>query len=63
MLKENRETELINELIFLKEVKDRMWRYHPSNPNMVDVENEMESLQFEITKCELKLENIAPRKV
>jgi len=54
--KSKEEEELINELIFLTEIAERVWKYHPNNPDMVDVEEEMEILKGEMYLIELKLE-------
>jgi hypothetical protein len=56
MSKTEEEVELINELMFLTEIADKVWKYHPKNPNKVDVVEEMETLKGEIHLVEMKLE-------
>jgi hypothetical protein len=55
MAKSEKEVELINELIFLTEIADKVWKYHPKNPNRVNVEEEMDALKGEINLVEMKL--------
>ena len=37
--------ELINTLIEIEERIDELWKYHPENPNRVNVEDEFNDLQ------------------
>jgi hypothetical protein len=50
--------ELINQLLFLVQMQENVWRYHPNNPNAVNAVEEYDELQEEINSVENKLENL-----
>jgi hypothetical protein len=56
----NRElkVELINELSFLIGLQEKVWKYHPNNPNAVSVVDEYSQLQIEIGVVEKALEDV-----
>lgn len=47
--------DILNELVFLVELQSKVWRYHPNNPDAINVEDEYTSLQKEIDILEKKL--------
>jgi len=50
--------ELVNELAFLIGLQEKVWVYHPNNPNGKSVVDEYAQLQIEIDKVEEKLQKI-----
>jgi len=40
--------ELVNQLAFLINIQEKVWKYHPDNPNQIDVKEEYSRLQEEI---------------
>ena len=59
-MSENRElkVELINQLSFLLGLQEKVWQYHPNNPNAKNVVDEYTQLQTEIEKVEGKLKKL-----
>ena len=59
-MSENRElkVELINQLSFLMELQEKVWRYHPNNPNSSNVVDEYAQLQIEIDAVEEQLDRL-----
>tara|TARA_R110000796_G_scaffold182264_1_gene298814 strand:+ start:259 stop:444 length:186 start_codon:yes stop_codon:yes gene_type:complete len=59
-MSENRElkVELINQLSFLMELQEKVWKYHPNNPNSSNVVDEYSQLQIEIEEIEEQLVRI-----
>jgi len=55
MLKTEEELVFLNDLIFLNGIAEKMWSYHPENPNQIDVEGEYDSIMEEITTIEGKM--------
>jgi hypothetical protein len=47
--------DLLNQLVFLVELQSKVWRYHPDNPNAINVKEEYTSLQKEIDSLEKEL--------
>jgi hypothetical protein len=45
---ENMQKDLINKLMFLVNVKDELWNYHPDNTERIDVVDEFSKLTQEI---------------
>ena len=45
---ENMQKDLINKLMFLVNVKDELWNYHPDNSERIDVVDEFSKLTQEI---------------
>jgi len=50
--------ELVSELAFLSELKDKVWKYHPNNPDRVLVVDEYAQLQMEIEEIEERLDQL-----
>ena len=50
--------ELVNELAFLSGLKDKVWKYHPNNPDRVSVVDEYAQLQMEIEEIEERLDQL-----
>ena len=57
---ENRElkVELINELSFLMGLQEKVWKYHPNNPNAHSIVDEFAQLQMDIEAIEKQLSKI-----
>tara|TARA_R110000737_G_scaffold22969_4_gene41643 strand:+ start:809 stop:991 length:183 start_codon:yes stop_codon:yes gene_type:complete len=56
----NRElkVELINELSFLLGLQEKVWKYHPNNPNAHSIVDEFAQLQMDIDDIEKQLSKI-----
>ena len=56
----NRElkVELINELSFLLGLQQKVWQYHPNNPNAKSIVDEFAQLQIDIEQIEEQLSKI-----
>jgi|TARA_B110000977_G_scaffold28410_1_gene36597 hypothetical protein len=56
----NRElkVELINELSFLMGLQEKVWKYHPNNPNAHSIVDEFAQLQMDIDDIEKQLSKI-----
>ena len=56
----NRElqVELINELSFLMQLQEKVWKYHPNNPNTSSIVDEYAKLQIDIDAIEKQLSKI-----
>ena len=50
--------ELVSELAFLSGLKDKVWKYHPNNPDKVSVVDEYAQLQMEIEEIEDRLDQL-----
>jgi hypothetical protein len=50
--------ELVSELAFLSELKDKVWKYHPNNPDRVSVVDEYAQLQMEMEEIEERLDQL-----
>ena len=50
--------ELINELSFLVGLQNKVWDYHPNNPNAKSIVDEYAQLQIDIEAIEEQLEKI-----
>tara|TARA_R110000823_G_scaffold292563_1_gene411376 strand:- start:224 stop:406 length:183 start_codon:yes stop_codon:yes gene_type:complete len=59
-MSENRELklELINQLSFLLGLKEKVWQYHPNNPNAKSVVDEYTQLQIDIEAVEKALKDV-----
>ena len=56
---EEQKTELINDLIATTTVIEELWRYHPENPNKVDIIKEFKlHIKLITQKWTIFLENI-----
>jgi hypothetical protein len=56
--KENLKTDLINDLISVTVVMEEIWKYHPSNPNKIDIITEYENLEKIKQLIELDLDRL-----
>jgi|TARA_R110000744_G_scaffold101195_4_gene195070 hypothetical protein len=56
----NRElkVELINELAFLMGLQEKVWKYHPNNPNAHSIVDEYAQLQIDIEAIETQLKEV-----
>tara|TARA_R110001592_G_scaffold138030_1_gene356471 strand:+ start:641 stop:823 length:183 start_codon:yes stop_codon:yes gene_type:complete len=56
----NRElkVELINELSFLMGLQEKVWKYHPNNPNAHSIVDEYAQLQIDIEAIETQLKEV-----
>ena len=52
------ELELVNQLSFLVSLQEKVWQYHPNNPNAVSLVGEYAQLQKEIKEIEDQLKHI-----
>lgn len=50
--------ELVNELAFLIGLQDKVWAYHPNNPNAKSVVDEYAQLQIDIEAIEKSLKEL-----
>jgi hypothetical protein len=50
--------ELVNELSFLLGLQEKVWRYHPNNPNAISVVDEYAKLQADIETIEEQLKSM-----
>ena len=53
---ENKETDMINDIISISTIMDDYWRFHPNNPQKIDLVNEYESLEKLKSDTEAELE-------
>ena len=49
---------LVNEIIFLNDRMEELWRYHPENPNKVDVVWEYNNMKNEIDLIEDRIQQL-----
>jgi hypothetical protein len=54
----NLKTELVNELAFLVGVQEKIWEYHPNNPNGKDIVEVFNQIQEDIEVIEEQLKQI-----
>ena len=57
--KEEKRVELINDLAATATVMDELWRYHPENPNKVDIVKEYSALQKMQSDIEQEIKDLA----
>ena len=50
--------ELVNELAFLIGLQEKVWAYHPNNPNAKSVVDEYAQLQIDIEAIEKSLKEL-----
>jgi hypothetical protein len=55
---ENRIIELQNDIIHLVNIKEELWRYHPDNPDVINVKDEHRKIKDNIYDCELEIDEI-----
>ena len=55
---ESKKSELVNEVIFLSDRLDELWRYHPDNPDQIDVLKETLELKEMISNIEDEIKNL-----
>lgn len=53
---DNKERDLINDIISISTIMDDYWRFHPENPKKIDLVSEYASLKELATKLEKELE-------
>ena len=46
---------LVNEIIQLSNIRDEYWRYHPNNPDRIDVVKELPNIDKAITVAQNKI--------
>ena len=56
---EEKKVELINDLAATVTVMDELWRYHPENPNKVDIIKEYSALQKMQSDIEQEIKDLA----
>ena len=49
--------ELVNELAFLLGLQEKLWKYHPNNPNARSIVDEYDQLQNDINVIQEELTN------
>ena len=55
---EQKKADLVNDLIFLLNIEDELWRYHPENPSRVKVEAEWIDVKDKIQAVENELKQL-----
>ena len=50
--------QLVDELMTVVQVMDELYRYHPNNPNKVNVENEYKQMASRKKEIEAKLDEL-----
>ena len=50
--------ELINLILSLSEIQYDVWRYHPNNPEKIDIVEQYNAVSEEIEKIKKKLESL-----
>ena len=50
--------QLVDELMTVVQVMDELYRYHPNNPNKVNVENEYKQMAARKKEIEAKLDEL-----
>jgi len=53
-----KKTELVNDLVATNTVMEELWRYHPDNPNRVDVSKEYNVLKQMSIDIEKELDEL-----
>ena len=56
--KQELKIELVNEVIFLNDRMEDLWRYHPDNPNKVDVVWEYNNIKNELDLIEDRIQQL-----
>jgi len=56
--KQKLKIELVNEVIFLNDRMEDLWRYHPDNPNKVDVVWEYNNIKNELDLIEDRIQQL-----
>jgi hypothetical protein len=54
-IEEGQKVELLNQLIFLIGLQEKVWMYHPNNPNASNIVDEYAQLQMKIEEIDEKL--------
>ena len=57
-IKENLKADLINDLISVSTVMDELWKYHPENPERVDIVSEYNNLIEMKKEIETELDDL-----
>jgi len=56
--KDQLKANLINEIVFLSDVEEELWRYHPENPSKTDVVWEYNMVKEQIKGLEHQLNQL-----
>jgi hypothetical protein len=56
--KQELKIELVNEVIFLNDRMEDLWRYHPDNPNKIDVVWEYNNMKNELDLIEDRIQQL-----
>ena len=56
--KQKLKVELVNEVIFLNDRMEELWRYHPDNPNKIDVVWEYNNIKNELDLIEDRIQQL-----
>jgi hypothetical protein len=56
--KQKLKIELVNEVIFLNDRLEDLWRYHPDNPNKIDVVWEYNNIKNELDLIEDRIQQL-----
>ena len=59
MASQSLKAELVNELSFLTGLQEKLWRYHPNNPDSKDIADEYIKLQIEIEEISCQLDELS----
>ncbi len=59
MASQSLKEELVNELSFLVGLQEKLWRYHPNNPDSKDIADEYIKLQIEIEEISCQLDGLS----
>ena len=55
---ENKAIDLQNTIIHEYNVLEELWRYHPDNPDVINVKDEHRKIKDNIYDCELEIDEI-----
>jgi len=55
---DQKKADLVNDLIFLLNIEDELWRYHPENPKKINVEDEWITIKDKIQVIENELKQL-----
>lgn len=59
MASQSLKAELVNELSFLIGLQEKLWRYHPNNPDSKNIKDEYIKLQIEIEEISYQLDGLS----
>jgi hypothetical protein len=58
---EELKTKCINQILYLTQLKDRIWKYHPENPNFINPITQYNSIRESIKLINKEIEGIDNR--